>query len=86
MSYAFDLSSYFEPLGSKPLLQGGIVELAAQPGKTFSVDRIFRGDSHCYVLLDQGQIKHRPRPKKPSELKELIENKTLSVISHGVLW
>ncbi len=83
MSYAIDLEPFYEATDIKPALQNAILRSG---DKLFKVDRWFKGDKHCYVLIHQAEIAHRPRPKKPSELKLLLDNGTLKMENNAILW
>ncbi len=78
-----DLSPYFEiyelgkeSVGYRPLLHGNVI---VSNEKEFWVDRIIKGNKHCYVFIPTKEFKIRPFARKPSEVKQLIEEKKITV-------
>lgn len=88
-------SAFFDDTAIRPVLQNAIVsipETEMEPKKTFRVDRWFRWGKkgqtlHCHELHDMSAgVKHRSRYVRPSKLRELLEQKVLTIENPAILW
>lgn len=75
MSYCIDLDPFFESSAIRPVIQNTIVKFGQS---LFKVERWFMGTDHCYVFIDEKK-EYKPFAKKPSEVKELISEKKLTI-------
>lgn len=85
--YAIDLTEYYEPKISKPLLAGHIV---SHNNVTYRVDRWFKApkdiECHCYVFVDitiDTTLHIKPFAKKPSDVEALLKNNILQIRSYN---
>lgn len=82
MIYSFDLTPFYETTEIKPLLQNSVVKAK---DKEYRADRIFRGETHCYVFIDitiKGNTLRPPFAKKPSVVQKMIKEGSLTVVKY----